>query len=460
MSRALRTARVTNPAALAVILAVVFAGVFAGVLGLEPGVSLAAPPGSTSAVTYGLGDAPGAFAHCVDADLPCCANPASVCLPGTVAGYYHSSAFTALTGPASVHRISEIRLFVAYDAVQEFNGSITDPGCRFSRVLSQSWYDGAGRLHSPGQSLNDLVAGLIEARLDGLTPIVSIAGYASPNARPSWDQPAPDPTTTAGYWEYRCGVQGILDAVSRLPVGVVPHIWEALNEPDGFRVYNGAGDAGASACEVSAAGGVGVDGAAKAACDYRIAAGEIRGFAGHANDTVIAGVFSHPSHGYLAQYARALAATIAPGQYPATWSVHDYGDVTGSFTDPVISGLRSFDQALAADTGGAARDLWVTEAGTELTDPEPFSGCGQVAGAPDTLGGCMVGQPARQALAAQSFFALPLAGSAVPITHLFWYQWEGDSTWDSGILDGAGDPRAPWCAFYGGGSCDGSPNPA
>jgi hypothetical protein len=68
------------------------------------------------------------------------------------------------------------------------------------------------------------------------------------------------------------------------------------------------------------------------------------------------------------------------------------------------------------------------------------------------------GNAARQALAADAFFALPQAGVAVPITHLFWYQWQGEFNWDSAIVDAAGLPRAPWCAFYGSGVCNGDPS--
>ena len=52
------------------------------------------------------------------------------------------------------------------------------------------------------------------------------------------------------------------------------------------------------------------------------------------------------------------------------------------------------------------------------------------------------------------------AGVSVPITHLFWYEWEGEVNWDSGLLDAGGAPRSAWCAFFGSGTCTGSPNAA
>ena len=81
------------------------------------------------------------------------------------------------------------------------------------------------------------MAGLVQAHADGLTPVVSITGYAVPSSRPSFDAPAPDPTTTAGYWDYRCGVEGILGAISRLPADQQPHVWEPFNEPDTVAPY-------------------------------------------------------------------------------------------------------------------------------------------------------------------------------------------------------------------------------
>ncbi len=420
-------------------------------------IGVALPAAASAAqVTYGLGDAPGQFARCADPSQPCCDDATASCPDGAVAGYYDNGLFRVLTSPASAHRITEVRLFVAYDAVAEFNGSTTSPGCQFSRVLSHSWNDEAGRVHPPGESWNDLRVSLVEAGAEDLTPVISIAGYGVPHARPGWDQPAPDPTTVAGYWEYRCGLQGILDAVSRLPLADQPHIWEAINEPDLLDTYTGDTRDTTGSCRPSLAGAV--DGAAKAACVYLIAEQEIHRFAGHGADTVIAGVFGHPGIPYLRDYA-ALLARQAPGAlYPTTWSVHDYNDVTASYAAPALAPLEAFDTALHADSGGAARDLWVTEAGTELTDLAPSTGCSHAPGLPETLGSCVNGQPARQVMTAAAFFALPQAGVAVPITHLFWYEWQAAYGWDSAITDAVGAPRAPWCAFYGGGVCGGSPD--
>ncbi len=353
-----------------------------------------------------------------------------------------------------------MRLFVSYDAVEDYNGSPAAPGCTLSRAAQQSWRDVAGRLHPAAQSWDDLQAGLMAARADGLEPAVSISGYGSPHATPGWDQPIPDTTTLAGWWEYHCGVEGVLNAVSRLPAPDRPHLWEAVNEPDSFTIYKGNAGSTDESCAVTPVSDIA--GAAKAACAYVAAAQEIHQFAGHEDDTVIAGVFTHPDPAYLKPYAELLGAQLPGASYPATWAVHDYDDVTTSYAgaDPSQpTQLQSFDEALAADSGAGARDLWVTETGTLLTNHAVAGDC-PAAGvdAAGTLGACVNGQTARQVNDAAGFFKLPAAGTAVPITHLFWYQWAGESNWDSGLSDGTGQPRAAWCAFYGSGACTGSPS--
>jgi hypothetical protein len=420
-----------------------------------PTTTTTATTSAAGAVSYGLGDGQGTWASCVPTDPDCCAVREGTCRAQSMGGEATAPLLTELEGPRSAHRISEVRMFVAYDAVQEFNGSTTAPGCRYSRVLDRNWYDGAGRLHLSGESWKALVAGLVQAHAQGLTPLVAISGYGSPEAMPAWDEPAPDPTTTAGYWEYRCGVQGIMSALSQLPAALQPHAWEAFNEPDGFRVFRSLDGRQATGCPVGAVGQP--DGAAKAACLYPIAADTIHGFAGHAQDTVIAGTFIHPSVDYLGTYAAAMARLEPGAAFPATWSVHDYRDVSADVDGSAPTELAAFDQALATDSGGRAQDLWVTEAGTLLTDHQHGGDCPAV-GAMDagTLGACLQGQAATQAASAREFFALPAAGTAVPITHLFWYEWQAEPNWDSGLVDAAGAPRPQWCVFYGSGACTGS----
>jgi hypothetical protein len=472
-------------------------------------------------VLYGLGDSTGNFARCLNATDACCYGDPTSCPAGSLSGFWNDPWFNALTSPSSAHRVSYVRLFVSIDAVAQFNGSATSPGCAPSRVLQQSWYDPAGRLHTAGESLQDLMAGLVQAHADGLTPVVSIAGYPIPSSRPAFDAPAPDPTTPAGYWDYRCGVEGILGAISRLPAADQPHVWESFNEPDTVALYRtgdaeGAGgasadngpsadsgpsadgggasaDAGTSAdsggagadtntsadpsgststsasapASADQAGGCAItangvpDGAAKAACDYVLADQVIHQFAGHQADTLLAGVFSRMSPTYLEHYVTTLAAALPGSSFPASWAVHDYSGVTRAYLGSSLADLEAFDRELGTDTGGRAKDLWITEAGMLLNSRTKLGDCPAHGTDPaGTVGACVNGNDAVQRTDISAFFSLPRAGVSVPITHLFWYEWKGEANWDSGLLDAGGVPRSAWCAFFGSGTCTGSPNAA
>jgi hypothetical protein len=464
---------------------------------------------AAGSVLYGLGDSAGEFARCVNVTDACCYGDPSSCPAGGVTGFWNDPWFKALTSASSAHRVSYVRMFVSIDAVAQFNGSATSPGCAPSRVLQQSWYDTAGRLHPAGESLQDLMASLVQAHADGLTPVVSITGYVIPSSRPSFDAPAPDPTTPAGYWDYRCGVQGILGAISRLPDDQQPHVWEAFNEPDTVALYRtrdaaGAGgespDASGSAWSSSASGSASSSsapatadapatagaspasnapttagqatgcpvtstavpgGAAKAACDYVLADQLIHEFAGHQDDTLLAGVFARMSPTYLEQYVSTLAAALPGSSFPASWAVHDYSGVTRGYQGSSLADLGAFDRELGADTGGRAQDLWITESGMLLNSRTKLGACPANGADPaGTVGACINGNATAQQADISAFFSLPSAGVSVPITHLFWYEWEGEMNWDSGLLDSAGTPRSAWCAFFGAGSCSGSPNAA
>ena len=429
----------------------------AGVSGATGTTGTTGAAAAAGGVTYGYADAMGSYASCLSTTPACCDTRTATCQAATLSGNYAAPLFEELESPASAHQVTEVRLFVTYDAVQEWNGSVSAPGCTYSRVLDESWHDGADRLHEAGESYQDLVAGLIEAHAQGLTPVIAITGYGSPEAKPAWDEPAPDPTTTAGYWAYRCGVRGILSALSQLPADVQPHTWEAFNEPDGFGVFRSLDGQQASSCAVGTQGQP--DGAAKAACLYPLAVRSIHGFTGHGQDTVIAGTFIHPSVSYLATYVGETIKLLPGAAFPSTWSVHDYRDVSADFNGTSPTDLAAFDAALATYTGGLATDLWVTEAGTLLTDRQQSGDC--PAAGPDaagTLGACLEGQAVTQTASANEFFALATVADAVPITHLFWYEWAAEPNWDSGLVDAAGAPRTSWCVFYGSGTCTGSPD--
>jgi hypothetical protein len=338
-----------------------------------------------------------------------------------------------------------------------------------------------------------LLYGLQAAYADGLTPLIVIVGYIPADAVASYsgtsapgDPGEPDPTTTAGYWNYQCGVRGILDAIAtNLPAYQWPHQWEAWNEPNGGCAYLN-NDCSASACALthealtnydsgghnytcsataegdsSCAIGAAAGGAAKAGCLWILAQRAITAASGHAGDTVAAGTFSWPSTGYLAPYVSLLASQ---GYHPPTYSVHDYADPTASgwLGSPRVDQLQAFDVALGQDTaaaGAAASRLWVTESGVDLTDSDRTYGrfsaipCAPAVGStptlPNTLGACVDGNEAAQQIGTEGFFDLQSVTGGPPVTALYWFQFSGAHGWDSGLLDAAGDGRAAYCVWVG-----------
>ncbi len=229
--------------------------------------------------------------------------------------------------------------------------------------------------------------------------------------------------------------------------------------PTRSRCIAPAGTPEASGCTVTATGVP--DGPGKAACDYVLADQLVHQYAGHHDDTLLAGVFSGLSPTYLEQYAATLAAALPGSSFPASWAVHDYSGVTRGYQGSSLAGLEAFDRALGTDTGGRAHDLWITETGMLLNSRTKLGHCPANGADPaGTVGACINGNPAIQQTDLNAFFSLPSAGVSVPITHLFWYEWQGEINWDSGLLDSAGVPRPAWCAFFGSGTCPGSPNAA
>jgi hypothetical protein len=413
--------------------------------------------GDRGVVTYGIGDAQGQFASCATGEESCCSARRAHCALSRMRGYFDNPLFLRLLTPSSAHQVRDVRFFVDYDAVQTWNGSTSAPGCVYSPTVDRPYYDVANGWHTAALSIDDLVAGVIEARAEGLTPVVSIEGFSYASATPPGDQPFPDPTTTAGYWDYRCGLLGILGVMGRLPAWEQPHDWEAVNEPEGFQIFRSTDGQEASGCPVGSSPQP--NGPAKAACVEMVASHVIHGYDNHGHDTVIAGTFKHPYTDYLAPYVRQLEKVMPGAAFPPIWSVHDYREVTDAYSGVSPGELASFDRALARDTEGRARSLWVTEAGTVLTSELRGGDCPAVGvDRAGTLGACISGQPDRQAADASAFFNLSHVASAVPITHLFWYQFQSAVNWDSGLVDSSGRPRAGYCAFYGSGTCDGDPN--
>ena len=177
-----------------------------------------------------------------------------------------------------------------------------------------------------------------------------------------------------------------------------------------------------------------------------------------------------------------------PTTMPTDWAVHDYTDPTGQGT----ADLREFVTALAhlndQYAGGAAANVWITESGVHLdagtrqdaNHPRGVT-CRSPLGANDTFGCLVNGNPAAQGRGAQIWreladVAAPTSRGAVRVTQLFWYQFaltartctpaspcqlangvvytSGQSlpflhSWDSAMVDSAGQPRASLCALTG-----------
>ena len=232
-----------------------------------------------------------------------------------------------------------------------------------------------------------------------------------------------------------------------------------------YRTHAGATKRGSEAASSAPPPGCAVtqsgiaDGPAMAACDYVLADQLIHGFAGHSADTLLAGVFSGLSPTYLQQYVAQLQHALPAAQFPASWAIHDYSGVTRGYQGSSLDALAAWDKELGADSGGRAKAVWITEAGLLLSSRHRVDGCPASGTDPaDTLGACLNGNSAAQLADLISFFKMPSAGTSVPITHLFWYQWQGSPTWDSALTDAAGVPRPAWCAFFGKGDCTGSSN--
>ena len=426
---------------------------------------LAWPAGGSATVVYGFGDAPGLFAQCATSDAPC---------SGQVTGYWNDPGFTALGSAGSAHRLTMIRLYVAYDAVATSNGR---RGCTASNPWRYPYTDQVGRLYPRQYAWEELYNGLTRAHADGLVPLVAISGYSSYTAVKAYagasaagDPAEPDPTTSSGERAFECGIRGIMSALDRtLPAAERPHYWEAWNEPNGgCRYLNN--DCTPARCarmdEASPCSATGPDewschdradtGAARAACLAVQMAVQIRATPGHRADTLLDGAFAWPSIGYLAPYYRLLASQTA---VQPTWSVHDYGDPTASdaLGSDQTSLLAGFDAALSS-LGCGGCQIWVTEAGAILPDTDTsYAGLSLPCGA--TLGECVNGNRAAQAAGAEGFFNLARVGP-LPVTHLFWYEFTGPvaSDWDSGLVDAGGTPREPYCAWLGWGECaSGSP---
>jgi hypothetical protein len=258
------------------------------------------------------------------------------------------------------------------------------------------------------------------------------------------DPAVPDTTTALGWFQYYCGVYGLIESVygnaGKSGENAVPvREWEAWNEPDGT-----------------------VPNPTNAAYMWDIFQQYALPNSGHAGDTVAAGTFANckffqsncpgqfnPSTSYdfcsqtwyIAQYVCTLQGL---GANPAVWSFHDYGDVVASGAggcSQVGGGgcttyeLSWFGNQLWAAFNGKIPDIWVTEAAPWLN-----------AGSPP-----VDNSPSAEADAAVGFDNLATEGW---VTRLYYYELQSsdanNNDWDR--FDSA------MIAADGSGIDDGNPN--
>ena len=375
------------------------------------------------------------------------------------------------------------RFFVPYDARGFFDGTACAPSPAYSQGAA-AW--------------DTLVTQFAQARADGLTPQIVFSPGTGIGGTPAM----PDPDDGAQASDYSCGVEMALQALwaSRQTTGMPVDV-EAWNEPDmaGYRSnprraamlwYLAQTDA--NALHRATPGFPVVTVAA-----LTLGAPEKLSYldAGHTSLTSPHGSL-YPGY-YQALYeivhcAQGYGGCRQPGANPTTmptdWAVHDYTDPTAQGT----ADLREFVTALAQlndqYAGGAAANVWVTESGVHLDSgtrqdanhPDGVT-CHAAAGADDTLGCLVDGNPAAQARGGQVWRQLadvtaPTGHGAVRVSQLFWYQFaltaeactsatpcqlangvvyaSGQSlpilhSWDSALVDSAGRPRASFCALVG-----------
>jgi len=280
---------------------------------------------------------------------------------------------------------------------------------------------------------------------------------------------------------YSCGVAALIARVAaeQKAIGAPPAQWEAFNEPDARRSYNGtlrgACYGARNSCGASyrnlCGPQVGAEcGPLQAAWLYTSVASALR--AQRIPGKVAAGTFSKAGS-YADGYMHQLIGTLHAR--PAVISFHDYIDPTANST----AVARDFAMRLYREFG-TRLELWITESGVYLGESVPLPREGGSSSAHGCefgtsrgpglsgLGRCIDGNPRAQAAGAASFKnLLAQRGSyrGVRITELFWYQFQAlpptatrSVRWDSGLLDARGVPRASYCALLARTGCTGNPH--
>jgi hypothetical protein len=286
---------------------------------------------------------------------------------------------------------------------------------------------------------------------------------------------------TAAGMDYSCGVAALIARVAaeQRALGAPPAQWEAFNEPDARRSYNGTlrgacrgprNSCGASYRTLCGPRVGAACGPLQAAWLYTRVASALR--ARRIPGKVAAGTFSKAGS-YADAYMRQLIGTLRAR--PVVISFHDYIDPTANST----AVAHGFAMRLYREFGKRF-ELWITESGVHLSEPTRLPreggssrshGCEfGTSRAPGLvgLGRCIDGNSRAQAAGAASFkHRLAQLGSyrGVRITELFWYQFQAlpatatrPVQWDSGLLDAQGVPRASYCALVARTGCTGNPH--
>jgi hypothetical protein len=437
--------------------------------------SFAAPPGTTSTSSTVAGPPPQPTSvlpassspsyGIADASSVCSSWTGSTC-NGWTYGFasYYQNGITYFTQLRNNLPVTYARFFVPYDAFQSWNGS--------QCAASPAWNQGNPQQGGVGQTRwSILAAELQDARAlsPQLQPTIAITSGTGIGGVPAY----PDPTTTTGYWDYYCGVEGLMNLTSF--EGVPVNQWEAWNEPDGACEYNNPPQPGAQcpnntgtyATGADCSGTSGGDKAAQlwsAADDVEIALKR--------SDLLAAGTFSHPSVGYFNDYYCELGQNL--GRWPSRWSFHAYNDV-GSWVDGTADeGSANFDQNLYNkyhSAGVAQPYVWITEAAVDLTNHDtsfsngsPTTGCsdGETEDA-NLLAGCLDQSPLQQQNAAPNFLNLGTLGAAFSgqIRQVYWYQFQpanASTGFDAALLSPPsgtytspngkyGEPRQSYCVL-------------
>jgi hypothetical protein len=418
--------------------------------------------GNLDTTTYGAIDS---FAKCRVNRYPC---PVGELSGWGVPGSFANGSFATLK---SALPLRQVRFVVPYDALSQFQGN---------SCTTSSTYFATG-----GAAWNDLLNELAQAKADGLTPEVALAGGGGGFGVPG----APIPVygtagdrvhalTLAGQ-DYRCGVEALMNdtAAQDLPVAE----WEAWNEPDTNVNYNGPLPNACTSADSPCAGTYNDGGYVCGSLDNRCGALEAAalwniaervatadaGLPGFPKTIqVAAGAFGAgpvnrkitTSWNYVNEYMTEVDRYFAP---PKVVSLHPNNDISasGRLGTPTTTDTQAVIAYLNSVLSAPPK-IWITEASGNLADPattyagEPAT-CTSAAPGNDgpNLGACLNGNGAAQAAGARGFLAL---GALPQVTRVFWYQFllqsYSDSAFglpdfDSALLDASGTPRPSYCVL-------------